>query len=128
MGKLIVNVVLYLLVRSFVFLLTISLLFKDVKVVKLSDLNDKEDWLMFLWLFFVSALIEVIVLTFPFVYGLSRQDVKDSKLYYLFFALLFLVEFIISHWLIGMRYPFIKILISLVLFLVVFRKRLPLLA
>ncbi len=128
MGKLIVNVVLYLFVRSFLFLLTISLLFKDVKVVKPSDLKDMEDWLMFLWLFFVPALIEVVVLTFPFVYGLSRQDIKGNKLYYLFFALLFIVEFVICQSLIGMRYPFIKILISLVLFLVVFRKRLPLLA
>ncbi len=128
MRKLIATVILYLIVRSFVFLLTILLIFKDVKMVKLSDLRHREDWLMFIWLFLIPTLIEVVAFAFPFTYWLSRPDIRNNRLYYLLFLILFLAEFMITHWVIGMRYPLIKILVSLALFFLVFGKRLPSLA
>jgi ABC-type spermidine/putrescine transport system permease subunit I len=128
MRSLITDVILYLFIRSLVFFITISVLIKDVKVVTRSDLIDIEDWFMFFWLFFVPPLIEVILLTFPFAYGLSRQSPRSKTLYYLFFVFLFLIEFLIHYGLIGIAYPFLKILISIFLFILIFRKRLSLIS
>jgi hypothetical protein len=125
MRNLIFKVIGYIFLRFLVFYGTISLIDKNVKGVKWSDLQDKESWFMFLWLFFVPTAIEAILLAFPFSYGLSKVSNTSNKSgYYLLFLGLFIIEFVIGHWLIGMRYPFVKIGVSIVLFLLIFRKRL----
>jgi len=107
-------IVSYILLRYALFLLLIQAIYKEVKWVKRSDLNSGEDWFMFAWLFIVPVLIEVIIFTLPIKYGINRIEVSKNRLpYYLYFGLLFLIEFI-----------FIKILISVVLFFLYFRKSL----
>jgi hypothetical protein len=125
MSNLILKVIGYIFLRSLVFFVALPIIDKNVKLVKGSDLENKEDWLMFLWLFLVPIIIEIIILFFPFSYGLSKVDKSHNKsLFYLFFLILFFIEFALTHWLVGIRYPLLKVGISLFLFLLLFRKRL----
>jgi len=125
MSNLIVRVIGYIFFRFLVFFTTISIIDKNVKWVKWSDLRNGEDWFMLAWLFFVPTVIEGIILVYPFSYGLSKIENAQNKLpYYLLFSVLFFIEFIVSHWFIGIKYPFFKVITSIVVFLILFRKRL----
>lgn len=127
MGKQAIFVILYQFAKNFFFLLIISWAYNDVHMVSPSDIKNIEDWMMFSWFFLVPILIEVITLAFPFAYGLTRRGVRTNKAYYLYFFFLFVVEFSIAKWIIGFSYSALKIFISVVLFVLIFRRRLPLL-
>ncbi|SDX69297.1 hypothetical protein SAMN05444410_1277 [Hydrobacter penzbergensis] len=126
MKNLIFKVLGYILFRFLVFFIVIHLIDKNVKWVEPSDLRNKEDWFMFLWLFLVPILIEMILLTLPFAYGLNKIINAGNKRVIIWglFILLFLCEFAIYKWVIPIEYLVWKVIISIFLFLFLFRKRL----
>ena len=125
MGNLIFMVIGYIFLRFVIFYAMLFLIDKNMKLLKSSDLESGEDWLYFLWLFFVPTAIEAILLSFPFSFGLRKIYISHNKLFFYFlFIALFIVEFILSNWLYGTQSAVIKIIISLLLFLLLFRKRL----
>lgn len=125
MRKLHLKVVFYLTARYFLFLIIINAIFKEVKWVKWSDLNSAEDWFMFAWLFILPLFIEIIAFTLPFSNGLKRIEFSKNRIpYYLFFGLLFLIEFIFCNSILAKPFNYIKVFISVVLFFLYFRKSL----
>ena len=96
---------------------------KNVKGIKTDDLKTSGDCFQFLWLFLVPPVIEVIILSVPFGYGLNKlKDTQNRLPFYLLFLGLFLLEFIISNWVVGICHPFLKMSVSLLLFRLFFRK------
>lgn len=125
MRKLHLKVIFYLTARYFLFLIIINTIFKEVKWVKWSDLNSAEDWFMFAWLFILPLFIEIIAFTLPFSNGLKRIGFSKNRIpYYLFFGLLFLIEFIFCNSILAKPFNYIKVFISVVLFFLYFRKSL----
>lgn len=125
MRKLHLKVVFYLTARYFLFLIIINAIFKEVKWVKWSDLNSAEDWFMFAWLFILPLFIEIITFTLPFSNGLKRIEISKNRIpYYLLFAVLYLLEFVLYNWIIAIHFIYIKVLCSIILFVLVFRKSL----
>ncbi len=125
MKNIIFKVLGYIVLRNAIFHFILPFLSKEVKVVKLDDLKNYEDWFMFSWLFLLPAVIEVIIFTFPFSYGLNKIGGSSNKLNYgLLFLGLFIIEYAINHWFIGLVFPFYKIGISILLFILLFRKQL----
>lgn len=125
MKNLIFKVLGYIVLRNAIFHFTLPFLSKEVKGVKLADLKNYEDWFMFSWLFLLPAVIEAIIFTFPFSYGLNKIETSPNKLnYYILFSVLFIVEYALNHWFIGLAFPFYKIGISIFLFILLFRKQL----
>ncbi len=125
MRKLHLKVIFYLTARYFLFLIIINAIFKEVKWVKWSDLNSAEDWFMFAWLFILPLFIEIIAFTLPFSNGLKRIEISKNRIScYLFFGLLFLMEFIFCNSILAKPFNYIKVLISVVLFFLYFRRSL----
>lgn len=115
----------YILLRYVLFFVVLHSTNKDVKFVKLSDLKNGEDWFYFVWLFFIPVIIEAIVFGLPMSFGLNKMAEPNNKLiFYLLFVVLFLLEFFLANWLYGTSSAFLKVCVSLVLFLVLFWKRL----
>lgn len=125
MKNFILRVLGYIFFRNAIFHFTLPFFSKEVKGVQLEDLKNFEDWFMFSWLFLLPAIIEAVVFTFPFSYGLNRIESGSSKMNYcLLFISLFVLEYVLIHWFVGLTYPFYKIAISILLFLILFRKQL----
>ncbi len=119
------KVVSYILLRYSLFVIFIVGIYKEIKWVKWSDLHSCEDWFMFIWLFIVPVLIEVIIFTLPIKYGINRIEVSKNKIpYFLLFSFLFLIEFIFCNSILAKPFNYIKVFISVVLFFLYFRKSL----
>jgi hypothetical protein len=125
MKTLISKVIGYIVLRYCLFYGALFLISKNVKGLKATDLQRKEDWFMAAWLFLLPVVIECLVLFYPFSYGLDKITGKTNKSwFYLFFLVLFIIEFVLYNNVFGIRYPFLKVGVSIVLFVVLFRKRL----
>lgn len=125
MKKLVIQVIGYLILSYLLFYLTISLADNEVKGIRLHDLKNKQDWFMFSWLFLLPLLLELIILTYPFAYGLNKVTERPNRyIYYALFLLLFIIEFVLFHYVFSINYPFVKVGISCLLFIILFRKRL----
>ena len=123
MKKLVAKSAGYIFVRYIAFYFALFIEDKNVKSVKTDDLKNGEDWFMFFWLFLVPPVIEVIILSLPFAFGINiLRNTQNRFPFYLLFLELFLREFIISDWVIGIRHPFLKVSLSLLLFLLFFRR------
>lgn len=125
MRNFIVKVFGYVFLRSLLFLGMFHSVNKSAKMVKWSDLQNREDWFYFFWLFMIPIIAEVILLGLPMAYGLGKMPNSINKFpLYLLFIGLFMIEFIVANWLYGTPASYWKISISLVLLLLFFRKRL----
>lgn len=99
-------IVSYILLRYVLFLKLIQSIYKEVKWVKWSDFDSVED-------------------TLPIKYGINRIEVSKNKIpYFLLFSFLFLIEFIFCNSILAKPFNYIKVLISIVLFFLYFRKSL----
>ena len=115
----------YIVLRNFLFHFTLPFISKEVKWVKLENLKNGDDWFMFSWLFLLPAVVEAIIFFLPFSYGLDKIESKSNiSNFYLLFVVLFIVEYSVNHWFIGLIYPLYKIGISIFLFILMFRKQL----
>lgn len=123
MGNLIIKVAGYILLRSVLFLITIVV--TQNLQWEWSNLKTGKDWSMFLWMVLAPVVIEIILLGIPLAYGLDRITTARSKiLFYLLFLGLFVIEFLLSNWLYGTQSAIIKVAISILLFVLIFRQRL----
>lgn len=122
MGNILLKVTGYILFRYFAFFATLYATDKNVKIVQWSDLRKEEDWFMFLWLFGFPVLLEFLIIGLPMSYGLNK--LSNSNKLYILLLVLFMIEFLFANWIYGTQSAFIKIGISIVLFLVFFWKRL----
>lgn len=125
MKNLIGKVIGYIFIRYCVFYISIFFISKKVKGLKASDLQTREDWFMAAWLFLLPVVIEGLLLFYPFSFGLDKITQGSNKLlFYLLFLGLFIIEFVLYNNAFGILYPFVKVGISLLLFILLFRKRL----
>ncbi len=121
MRKYILKTIFYIIVRYILFLVVINSIYSEVKMVKWSDLQSGEDWFMFVWLLFIPLLIEIFFFTLPFAFGIRKCEISKNRISYFFlFGLLFLIEFILNYWFISMKFIYIKVLISVILFVLFF--------
>jgi len=97
---------------------------KDAKMVRLSDLKNKEDLFYFFWLFGIPVIVEIIIIGLPLSYGLEGKTRTGSGWYYLLFLMLFVIEFAFASWIYGVDSSIVKVLISLILFFAFFWKKL----
>lgn len=125
MKRLAIKVIGYLILSYLLFYVTISLADSEVKTIRLHDLQNKKDWFMFSWLFLLPLVLELIILTYPFTYGLRKVTESQNRLiYYVLFLMLFIIEFVLYHYVFSINYPIVKAGISCLLFIILFRKRL----
>lgn len=122
MGNVIYKILGYILVRYIIFFI-ILVFYKNVKW-NWSNLKGGEDWFYFGWLFFVPVIIEIFVFGLPMGYGLNKLSNSNKGYIYVLFLVLFVIEFLFTNWLYGTQSAFIKTGISVVLFLILFWKRL----
>ena len=122
MNNLIIKVAGYIALRYLFFLASVYATGKDARFVKSSDLKNGEDFFYFFWLFGVPVLIDFIIIGLPLTYGLARVNNSNKFMFYLLFAGLFLIEFIVGNWMYGSQSAIIKVGISLFLFLILFWK------
>jgi len=113
----------YIFFRHIAFFVVLYTTDKAVKMVQSSDLRNREDWFMFLWLFGLPVLLEFLIIGLPMGYGLNKLSNSNRVYIYVLFLVLFVVEFLFSNWIYGTQSAFIKTGISVVLFLVLFWKR-----
>jgi hypothetical protein len=125
MSKEFVKMIIYVFLRYLVFILIIYLFFVDnVKLPTCRDLiqSSSEDFSMFFWLFILPNLIEFLLIGIPMFYVLIKIE-NINKLYiYLLLVVLFVVEFFLSQKLYGQFYAYVKIGISIFLFILFFWK------
>jgi len=127
MGGFILKVVGYIFLRFIVFQSVLGLTSNDSKMVKLSDLQTGEDLFYILWIFLFFPVLEIIVLTIPFSYGLQKITESKSLWVIMLFLLLFGIEFLLAVLLTNYEISalkFYKIGISMMLFVMLFRKSL----
>lgn len=127
MGKLVINVIAYIFLRYLIFLAFIYATNKDAKMVQWSDLRAGEDWFYFFWLFLILPIIESILFAIPFTYGLNKIVQNKSLCIFFLMAILFVFEGFIFYLIANQKIDIgmlTKIGISVVLFLVLFWKRL----
>lgn len=124
MWNVILKVFGYLFFRYFAFFIVLYTIDKTVKIVQSSDLRNREDWFMFLWLFGLPVLLECLIIGLPMGYGLNKLSNSNKAYIYALFLVLFVIEFLFANWIYGTQSAFIKTSISIVLFLVLFWKRL----
>ncbi|OQP39966.1 hypothetical protein A4H97_17265 [Niastella yeongjuensis] len=116
----------YIFLRYVLYLTVVYATNKDARFVKSSDLRSGEDWFYFIWLFGIPVLIEMIVIGPPLFYGLKKISTAGNRfVFYLLFIGLFAIEFLISNWVYGSQSSAVlKVCISVLLFLILFFKRL----
>lgn len=124
MWNVILKVFGYIFFRYFAFFIVLYTTDKTVKIVQSSDLRNREDWFMFLWLFGLPVLLECLIIGLPMGYGLNKLSNSNKAYIYALFLVLFVIEFLFANWIYGTQSAFIKTSISIVLFLVLFWKRL----
>lgn len=124
MGNILLKVAGYILFRYFAFFVVLYTTDNNVKMVQPSDLRNKEDWFMFLWLFGLPVLLEFLIIGLPMGYGLNKLSNSNKIYIYILFLVLFVIEFLFANWIYGTQSAFIKTGISVVLFLLLFWKRL----
>lgn len=122
MGNVIYKILGYIFFRYLAFFI-ILVFFRDVKW-NWSNLKNGEDWFYFGWLFFVPVIIEIIVFGLPMGYGLNKLSNSNKIYIYALFLVLFVIEFLFANWIYGTQSAFIKTGISILLFLILFWKRL----
>jgi|SRR5690554_3118801 len=114
----------YIILRYLSFFVVLYSIDKSAKKVQLLDLQKREDWIMFLWLFGIPVLLELLIIGLPMAYGLNKlSNLSNKIIIYVLLFILFLIEFLFANWIYGMQSAFIKIGISVVLFLLFFSKR-----
>jgi len=115
----------YIFFRYLAFFATLYITDKNVKMVQWSDLRKGEDWFMLLWLFGLPVLFEFLIIGLPMSYGLNKlPNVSNKTFVYILILILFVIEFLFANWIYGTQSAFIKVGISIILFLVLFWKRL----
>ena len=124
MWSVILKVFGYIFFRYLAFFATLYVTDKNVKMVQWTDLRKGEDWFMFLWLFGLPILLEFLIIGLPMGYGLNKLSNSNKIYIYVLFFVLFAIEFLFANWIYGTQSAFIKTGISVVLFLVLFWKRL----
>jgi len=122
MNRINIKVLGYFFLRYIFFYVVLLLTSENVKGINIQDLKTGKDWFMLTWLFLVPLLIEIVVLIYPFSYGLNKVSKGQNKYMYVVFLGAFLMEYVIYNWMIGLSYPFLKIGVSIVLFILLFRK------
>lgn len=125
--RLIIKIIGYIFLRYLLLLVVIYTTNKEAKMVQWYDLRNAEDWFYFFWMFLFFPVVETIIFTLPFSYGLKK--IKENKkvwVYFLFLGL-FIAEFLLGMFFTSQKieiFNFIKVGISTVLFLLLFWKRL----
>lgn len=124
MWSVILKVFGYIFFRYIAFFVVLYTTDKSVKMVQSSDLRNREDWFMFLWLFGLPILLEFLIIGLPMGYGLNKLSNSNKFYIYVLFLVLFVIEFLFANWIYGTHSAFIKTGIGVILFLVLFWKRL----
>ncbi len=125
MKNLIFKVVGYILLSYIIYLGVVYATNKDAKFIKPSDLENGKDWFYFAWLFGLPVFINILIIGLPMAYGLDKITTSANRyIFYLFFVGLFVLEFIVGNWMYGTQASILKVGISLMLFLILFWKRL----
>ena len=125
MIKLIMKVGGYILLSYILYLCANYIIVKDAKFPSKSDLRNAQDWFLFLFLFAIPVIIDLILVGLPMVYGFKRLAVSESKYpFYVLIIGLFAVEFIVTCTLSGVAPSALKVIISILLFIVFFWRRL----
>lgn len=115
----------YFILRYIAFFIILFTAGENVKTVQSSDLKSGEDWFIFLWLFGLPFLFEILIIGLPMSFGLNKLSSATNKLLiYRGLFVLFVIEFFIANWIYGTQSAFIKIGASLILFIALFWKRL----
>ncbi len=96
---------------------------KSLTKIEWSDLQRGEDWFMFFWLFITPVIIELIIIGIPMTYGLTKLTNSNKVYIYLLFIVLFTIEFLFTSWIFAMNFVVIKLIISVLLFILLFWKR-----
>lgn len=96
---------------------------KSLTKIERSDLQRGEDWFMFFWLFITPVIIELIIIGIPMAYGLTKLTNSNKVYTYLLFIVLFTIEFLFTSWIFAMNFVVIKLIISVLLFILFFWKR-----
>jgi len=114
-------------IAGYIFLRYVTFFIILVNTKKLSwnwsNLKKEEDWFMFLWLFGLPVLLEFLVIGLPMNFGLNKLTNTNKISIYTLFIILFVIEFLFANWIYGTQSAVIKIGISIVLFLILFWKR-----
>ena len=114
----------YILLRYLLFFIILYTTNKDVKMVGSQNLKNWEDWFMLFWLFVLPLLLELLIIGLPISYGLRKVYTTTNKVpIYTLFVALFIIEFLFANWLYGIQSAFLKVGISVALFLILFWKR-----
>lgn len=124
MRNIVLKVFGYIFFRYFVFFIVLYTTDKTIKAVQSSDLKNRDDWFMLLWLFGLPVLLECLIISVPMGYGLNKLSSSNRAYMYALFLVLFVIEFWFANWIYGTQSAFMKIGISILLFFVLFWKRL----
>ena len=92
MVRLLFKVIKYIFLRYVLSLLVMHIIDKEFRMASWSDIlngGNYEDWFLFLWMYGLPVLIEVLIIGLPMVYGLKLINPYNTLLIYLLFIGLF---------------------------------------
>jgi len=123
MKKLILKITGYIFLRYITSFILLLLIDKSAKFLKLEDVQTREDWFMFFWLFLIPVLLEWIIFVVPLSYGLNKIT-KDNRFWFsILLLVLFLIEYLIANYVFGFKHSYWKVAISIVLFMLLFKSK-----